>query len=204
MLHSTNTGPIGNYYDKFGSSNPLVRRLMARFKQSYADCFMQAMPDSVLEVGCGEGHILALSWELRSGLLSGIDLETAILQEAQENCPQATLAVGNGYQLPYPSKHFDLVVASEVLEHVEQPHVVLQEMARVSRHYCLMSVPLEPLWRVLNLARGKYVSDLGNTPGHVQHWSPKGFVRLVQRYFDVLEVRRPLPWTMVLCRSRKA
>ncbi|WP_207642472.1 hypothetical protein, partial [Desulfosporosinus sp. I2] len=69
-------------------------------------------------------------------------------------------------------------------------------------NHIILSVPREPLWRILNLARGKYIPDLGNTPGHIQHWSKKSFLRLVNRYFDVLEVKSPLPWTMVLCRIR--
>ena len=54
----------------------------------------------------------------------------------------------------------------------------------------------------LNLARGKYLTALGNTPGHVQHWSSQAFVKLIERYFEVLDMRRPLPWTMLRCRAR--
>ena len=64
-------------------------------------------------------------------------------------------------------------------------------------------MPREPIWRLLNLARGKYVAELGNTPGHVQHWSSAAFLRLVRRYFEVLAVRTPLPWTMALCRPSR-
>jgi len=63
-------------------------------------------------------------------------------------------------------------------------------------------VPREPIWRILNIARGKYIGDLGNTPGHVNHWSRRGFIDLLSRRFDVVEVRSPLPWTMALCRVR--
>ncbi len=200
MLENTPTGPIGNYYDKFGSGNWMVKRLMARFKQDYADLFVQASPDRLLEVGCGEGHMLALSWQMRQGMYAGIDLGAVILQQAQQRCPAAHLAVGDGHHLPYPANYFDLVVACEVLEHVQHPALVLQEMSRVSRGYCLVSVPREPIWRALNLMRGKYIKDLGNTPGHIQHWGARGFVAEVGRILDIVEVRYPLPWTMLLCR----
>jgi hypothetical protein len=55
---------------------------------------------------------------------------------------------------------------------------------------------------VLNLARGKYLADLGNTPGHVNHWSRSGFLDLLSRRFEIVEVRTPLPWTMALCKVR--
>jgi hypothetical protein len=73
-------------------------------------------------------------------------------------------------------------------------------MARVAGRHLLVSVPREPLWRALNLARGAYVHDLGNTPGHVNHWSKRGFVRTVARYGEIAEVRSPFPWTMLLVR----
>jgi hypothetical protein len=53
------------------------------------------------------------------------------------------------------------------------------------------------------MARGKYLLQGGNTPGHIQHWSSRGFVELVSRHFEVVKVRKPLPWTMLLCRPRR-
>jgi hypothetical protein len=61
-------------------------------------------------------------------------------------------------------------------------------------------VPREPLWRALNLARLSYVRELGNTPGHLNHWSKRDFVRFLTRRFEVIETRSPTPWSMVLCR----
>jgi hypothetical protein len=63
-----------------------------------------------------------------------------------------------------------------------------------------VSVPREPLWRVLNLARGAYWTQLGNTPGHLNHWSRSAFVRLLLRHGEVVEARSPFPWTMLLVR----
>ena len=62
--------------------------------------------------------------------------------------------------------------------------------------------PREPLWRVLNLIRGRYPRDLGNTPGHLQHWSTPAFLALLQEHVEVIELCTPLPWTMALCRVR--
>ena len=45
--------------------------------------------------------------------------------------------------------------------------------------FILLSVPKEPIWRICNMARGKYWKDLGNTPGHIQHWTKKKFCRMV-------------------------
>jgi hypothetical protein len=70
----------------------------------------------------------------------------------------------------------------------------------VAARHLLVSVPHEPLWRALNVARGAYLRDLGNTPGHVNHWSKRGFVQAAGRHGDVIEARSPFPWTMLLVR----
>jgi SAM-dependent methyltransferase len=102
--------------------------------------------------------------------------------------------------LPFSESSFELAAAIEVLEHLPDPERTLAEMARVADKHLLVSVPREPLWRGLNLARGAYLTELGNTPGHLNHWSKRGFVALLSRYGEVIEVRSPFPWTMLLVR----
>ena len=102
--------------------------------------------------------------------------------------------------LPFEDDEFDLACAIEVLEHVPDPEHTVAEMARCAQRHLLVSVPREPLWRMLNMARGAYWSDLGNTPGHLNHWSRRSFVALLSRHGRVTEVRSPFPWTMLLVR----
>jgi SAM-dependent methyltransferase len=102
--------------------------------------------------------------------------------------------------LPFADGEFDLASAIEVLEHVPDPERTLSEMARCARGHLLVSVPREPLWRMLNMARGAYWPALGNTPGHLNHWSKRSFVELLSRRGEVVEVRSPFPWTMLLVR----
>ena len=92
------------------------------------------------------------------------------------------------------------MICCEVLEHLAEPRRALERLASISRRHCLLSVPREPLWRALNCLRGSYLGQLGNTPGHIQHWSRGAFLRLVGEYFEIVEVRSPIPWTVVLCR----
>jgi hypothetical protein len=87
-----------------------------------------------------------------------------------------------------------------VLEHVTDPEHTVAEMAHVARSHLIVSVPREPLWRALNMARGAYLRDLGNTPGHVNHWSRRGFVELLSRHGEIIEIRSPFPWTMIFLR----
>jgi 2-polyprenyl-3-methyl-5-hydroxy-6-metoxy-1,4-benzoquinol methylase len=203
-MSTTEAVPTGNTYDKYGSTNPVVRRLMAGFEGTLAELFAQAAPQSVLDVGCGEG-VLTHQWAQQlgaGGRIVGIDLDDDKLKAEwatrQHPCLEyRTMAAEN---LPFADGEFELASAIEVLEHVPDPAHTVAEMARCASQWLLVSVPREPLWRMLNLARGAYVKDLGNTPGHVNHWSKRSFVRLLEQHGEVVEKRSPFPWTMLLVR----
>jgi len=193
----------GNTLDKYGSTNPVVRRLMSTFERTLADLWTRADPQSVLDVGCGEG-VLTHQWAQALGdrRIVGIDLEDPHLQAewATRQRPNLEYRVTKAERMPFEDGEFDLAGAIEVLEHVPDPERTVAEMARVASRWLLVSVPREPLWRGLNLARGAYVRDLGNTPGHLNHWSRRAFVALLSRHGEVVEARSPFPWTMLLVR----
>jgi ubiquinone/menaquinone biosynthesis C-methylase UbiE len=195
--------PTGNTYDKYGSSNPVVRRLMASFEATLDELFAQADPGSVLDVGCGEG-VLTTQWADRTpdGRIVGIDLPDPKLEAhwRAEPRPNLEFTTGRAEQLPFERDEFELVAAIETLEHVTDPEQAVAELARVARRHVLASVPREPLWRMLNVTRGAYVRQLGNTPGHLNHWSRGQFARLLARHGELIAVRSPFPWTMVLLR----
>ena len=89
------------------------------------------------------------------------------------------------YNIDSNDNNYDLVIACEVLEHLEEPEIALSELFRISNKYVLISVPNEPFWRIANFARGKYLNRLGNTPGHINHWSKNGIIDLTSKYGTV-------------------
>jgi 2-polyprenyl-3-methyl-5-hydroxy-6-metoxy-1,4-benzoquinol methylase len=192
----------GNTYDKYGSTNPVVRRLMANFERTLDELFTKAAPASLLDVGCGEG-VLTEQWARRiDGRVVGIDLDDPLLHAEweQRQAPNLEYRVMKAENLPFSDGEFEVASAIEVLEHVPDPEHTVAEMARVAGKHLLVSVPREPLWRGLNMARGAYLKDLGNTPGHLNHWSKRSFVELLSRHGVVREARSPFPWTMLLVR----
>ena len=195
--------PTGNTFDKYGSTNPVVRRLMAGFHATLDELWERAQPRSVLDVGCGEG-VLTYEWAQRLGdaRIVGIDLDDPELRAEWETRRRDNLEyrVEEATRLSFAAGEFDVAAAIEVLEHVPDPEATVAEMARVAERWLLVSVPREPLWRGLNMARGSYWGSLGNTPGHLNHWSRRSFESLLSRHGAVEEARSPFPWTMLLVR----
>jgi ubiquinone/menaquinone biosynthesis C-methylase UbiE len=195
--------PTGNTYDKYASTNPIERRLMAAFLARLQGSLPARAPSRILEVGVGEGEIAGrIAERYPAAFVAGIDLPDPTLadQWASRSLPAA---FGDVLALPFPDRSFDLVLAIEVLEHVPRPEAALREIVRVAMGDVVLSVPREPLWRLANMARGKYLFAYGNTPGHIQHWSRRAFVRLVARHLEVTAVNSPPPWTMVVARVRR-
>jgi len=198
---------IGNTYDKYGSKNPIVRRIMAGFSGALSSLVAQAKPSSIHEVGCGEGYWVRL-WSSQGIETRGSDFSEKVIELARENSkerslPEDIFSIRSIYDLEQGRDSADLLVCCEVLEHVDDPSSALAALQRTASNYVIVSVPREPIWRVLNMIRGKYWGQLGNTPGHLNHWSSRSFIRLVSKYFDIVEIKKPLPWTMLLCRVRR-
>ena len=194
--------PTGNTYDKYASTNPIERRLMAGFFAALDAALPADAPATVLEVGVGEGEVSARVRERWPGAtVVGADLPDDDLAGSWRQRGMTGLFADIA-RLPFPAKAFDLVLAIEVLEHVPDADAALAELARLARGHLVLSVPREPIWRVANMARGKYLGALGNTPGHIQHWSRRGFVAQVGAHVEVVTVRTPFPWTMIGARVR--
>ena len=196
----------GNTYDKYGSANPVARYLMNGFLENVNTLIESVQPDSIHEVGCGEGHLSRIL--CRHGVpIRASDFSTQIIDIARslepiEDC-QIDWRVASVYELTPEMDTANLVVCCEVLEHLHDPDAALEILHGLASPYLLISVPREPLWRCLNLLRGKYIRQGGNTPGHLNHWGKKSFIAAIKRHFEILAVRSPLPWTIILCRRSR-
>ena len=192
-------GPAGNVFDKYHTKNPVYRYLVREFLGTVRTFTRTLGRPSVLEVGCGEGHLarfLADGWGVPP--IVAFDISPAVIRQAVRFAGGPRFFVGSSYGLPFPDKSFDLVIMCEVMEHLTEPEIALGEISRVARQACLVSVPREPLWRVLNLLRGSYWGAWGNTPGHVQWWSKRSLLRLVSRFGALRAAAAPYPWTVAM------
>lgn len=191
------TQTVGNIYDKYGTKNPVARLLMRRFLGTVTEFAAGVSAQSVLEIGCGEGRLAQHLYErLHSTRFAACDLS---LQRLDANCSRnIEFREASAYALPYATGEFDLVVCCEVLEHLKEPARAVAEIARVSKRWAVISTPNEPLFRGLNLLRGAHLARLGNTPGHVQQFSPRSLEQLVSARFSTQKLRCPVPWVVIL------
>jgi ubiquinone/menaquinone biosynthesis C-methylase UbiE len=192
---------IGNHTHKYTARNPAIRflteRFVARLDALLGEIAASDKPVTTpLEVGAGEG-VITLRLKQRFGAAVGLDLPDAGLRAEWRSRPGPFYVHGDAQRLPFRNDEFDLLVCVEVLEHQQDPRKGLRELARVSRRHLVLSVPREPIFRTCNLAAGRYLSDLGNTPGHLNHWSTGEFVRFVSEVASVRRVEKPFPWTIV-------
>ena len=191
----------GNYSDKYESKNPIARYFINGFLRTLELLVEETGAGEIHEIGCGEGY-LSRFLAKKGFKIRGTDFSEEIIEIAKRSSEPLPIQfkVGSIYELDPERDSASLVLCCEVLEHLENPERALELIKTLANPYFILSVPREPLWRFLNMMRGKYISDLGNTPGHLQHWSKQSFLRMLKKKdIKILKVLSPLPWTFVLC-----
>lgn len=158
---------------------------------------------SILDAGCGEGIILLnIEEQLQNKSCTGIDINENHIELARKNVTFCDFNYGSIYEIPFEANSFELVIANQILEHLEYPFKAIKELHRVSSKYVLISVPNEPLWSLLNMTRGKYLNNWGNTPAHLNKWSSKSIKKLLKNEFEIISVYKPIPWLIVLAKKK--
>lgn len=196
-----------NFRDKYEKAGAIGGLLIERFYATLGHLIgsLDPAPRTAFEIGAGEGFSTRyLQRLLPPGCaLESSEHEAALLERARARNPGIPFEQQSIYALGCGAASADLVVCLEVLEHLEDPARGLAELARVSGRALIVSVPNEPLWRVLNCARLKYLGDFGNTPGHLNHWTPWAFERFVGTHLRVVRRVQSLPWTLVLAEPQR-
>lgn len=196
----------GNYTDKYHSQNPINQFLMNRFLNDFRLLLQQAQSKkikTICEIGCGEGELLKIIHQYYpQAKIYATDRAKSEIIKAKKNTKGIPIvfSVQNAEKLNYKNKHFDLVVCCEVLEHLENPIQGLKEIKRISS-YSIISVPIEPWWRILNMMRLKYLSDFGNTPGHLNYYSVTKFNKFLKQQLMIKNTKMPFPWQIYYCQS---
>lgn len=200
----------GNY-EKYMTKNPLKRkmvdRLNAKIIKYVAELCRNAATSgkkvSILDAGCGEGFVSDLLYRNIDNIcVTGLEYTEEALAIASQINNDIHFMKGDIYQMPFGERSFDIVLCTEVLEHLENPEMALRELARVARYAVFLTVPNEPWFCLGNLLALKNISRLGNPVDHINHWSYRKFVRYTATVLNG-EQRSTgsFPWTIVICRK---
>lgn len=187
---------IDAYYSQ---SSILVRYTERRRLRCVARMTAAAPGDRILEVGCGGGHVLRLFPESD---LVGVDVSQHMLDKARRNLRgyRVQLLKGELRHLHLPVASFDRIICTEVLEHVDDPEELLDQMARLLRPDGRIVITL-PNDHLVNRLR-KIVNGLGffkrvlvgriswgADQYHVHIWRPEEMRALISRCFTIQQER---------------
>ncbi|NQX88529.1 MAG: class I SAM-dependent methyltransferase [Halioglobus sp.] len=197
---------VGTGSDKYQTKNPVARYAIKQLLQTVSDFSAKTQPSSILEIGCGEGHITEQLLHVTDASIHATDLSETLISEARDRLrygDRLSFSKLNIYDLNPQELHASLVVCCEVLEHLDKPETGLALLAKSARDYAVLSVPREPNFRILNFLRGQHFAAWGNAPGHLQHWSKRAFIAFVETQFDIVATKGLLPWTVVLATPKR-
>jgi len=188
------------HQNKYANKNPIHRFVLSRFFDVVAEEIGKVSREKVLEFGCGEGMLLQ---ELKNRniyfkSLLGIDIRDDALMQASALHPEYLFEKKDIMKWDYQSNSFDLIIVSEVLEHLQNPDQVLERLIELSRKDILLTIPWEPWFRLMNLLRGRDILRFGNHPEHVNQWGFRDFVRFVNKYAIVKDAKISFPFIIVM------
>ncbi|MDO8657821.1 MAG: methyltransferase domain-containing protein [Candidatus Levybacteria bacterium] len=192
--------PLPTNFIKHTSKNPIQKFLISNFYSSLISLAKPLSPKTVLDAGCGEGFTMNKLTNFGIGKqVEGVEYSKEAITLGKKLFPDLKFKEGSAYELPYKDNSFDLVVCTEVLEHLDEPTEVLKETIRVSKKNIIISVPNEPFFMLGNFLRGKNLSRLGNDPGHINHWTIMSFLNFLRKNgLKIKTIRLPFPWILIL------
>lgn len=164
--------PVGHMEELYNSKNPLVRFVHNDRLNSIIEQIPKKSGLKVLDAGCGEGHLISKMYNKNSdNLYYGIDITEVALQKAKERCPYAKFEKRELSNIDSYRDFFDVVVCTEVLEHVYEYNIVIEELKKVLKDngYLIITFPNETLWTI---SRFILMRKKSKVPDHVNSFDP--------------------------------
>lgn len=132
----------------------------------------------ILDVGCGDGVALyLLSRKLQDIELYGIDPVPKALETAKGKVPKAHFSHGTSDLIPFRDQTFDIIISSDVIEHVDDSNKMLSEVKRVAKEGATVIVGTP-------IRHSKFPID----HNHVQEFFAEDFLEMMRKYFKDCEL----------------
>lgn len=147
----------------------------ARYQQ-VVNLIPQKSQQKILDIGCGDGVLLSLISQKTKSRLFGLDLDQASLDYAKTKV-KAKFIQGSAGKIPFKNNFFDLVLATEIIEHLSRPKLMLAEVQRVlkPRGGVIISTPIK--------SNGGLTDKL-----HVREFSSRELRQICHRYFSRITI----------------
>jgi len=170
-----------NHMDNlYYSTNPMVRYIHNRRLEIVVDMIPAVGRLHILDAGCGEGHLIERLYNNNmDNSYYGVDITSQALESAKKRCQYARLRLGNLLCLEFQDEYFDVVICTEVLEHVYEYEKVIHELFRVLKTagYLIITFPNELNWTISRFLLGRRPIKV---PDHVNSFDPGKISRLVK------------------------
>jgi len=189
--------PSEDYYEK---SNWMVRRIEHRRLRHLASVVAAEAPEVLIEIGCGACHVLE---RLDAPVRIGLDLSETMLAVAARRTRGTNIRLvrAEAERLPFDDAAADVIVCTEVLEHIPDPQTVVAEVKRVLKPgaLALFTVPHEEtidrvkrILRALKLDRLLFsnVAEERAKGWHIQDFTLAGFRELLQEHYHVERIKK--------------
>jgi SAM-dependent methyltransferase len=140
----------------------------------------------VIELGCRDGSLL--DHFLAGNRVTGCDIDRAALQKCAERHGISTHVVNLNEPLPFEAGSFDVVVLSEVLEHLPYPALTLGEAARILRSNGRLVGSVPNGARLPNRLRFLVTGRVERDPTHLHHFGPRSLAAVLGKHFERVRV----------------
>ncbi len=158
--------------EEISSDNPLHQRLLSAYL--IAKPYIQG---DLLELGCGEGRGVSELAPLASKY-TAIDKIGEVIEQLSANFPAHDFQQGHFPPMPYENESFDTIVSFQVIEHIQNDHLFLKEIARI----------LKPGGKAL-ISTPNIKMTLSRNPWHTREYTADELAGIASKYFSEVDMR---------------
>lgn len=169
----------------YNSKNPLIKYIHLGKLKKVIDLIPKKKNIKILDAGCGEGHLLFEVSKLidSSNKLYGTDILDVALEKAKERVKGGSFSLQNLESLNFKNNSFDVIMCTDVIEHIPNYKKVLSELKRVLKEdgTLIISFPNETLWTISRFFLGRKPIKV---PEHCNSFSPRDLINEVNLKVD--------------------
>lgn len=162
----------------YNSKNPLVKFVHCQRLDAIVKSIPAQNDINVLDAGCGEGHLINELYKKSHSHYYGVDVTEIAIEKALNRCPFAKFSIADLASLKFEDGFFDVVIATEVLEHIIDYRAAISELIRVLKKggTLIVTFPNEVLWTISRFFLGRRPVKV---PDHVNSFNPSKMKKIV-------------------------